>query len=117
MSWAIVAMTAAGLLKSELVDKPRARKDRQLQAKTAELSPWTGMKPSAVKEADPFGTALQFGSAGALMNANKSKSDFYSSSAKKMDSGGSLGSSWSAPQFEKPKSMLWDDDQSGTYKF
>lgn len=57
----------AGLLKSELVDKPRANKERELAARTAELSPWTGMSPTMPEEANPMGSMLQGGLAGAQL--------------------------------------------------
>ena len=53
-----------GLAKNEIVDKPREKRERELAAKTAMYSPWTGMTPNAVKESDAFGTALQGGLAG-----------------------------------------------------
>lgn len=56
-----------GLLKSFLSDQPRAERQRKLAAETARYSPWTGMNPQAVQEADPFGSALQFGTTGAML--------------------------------------------------
>lgn len=60
-------MGGVGLLKSELLDRPKEDRQRELAAVTARWSPWTGMAPQAIKEADPFGSALQGASAGAMM--------------------------------------------------
>jgi hypothetical protein len=61
---ALLAGMGAGLLKSELVDKPQANRERELAATTASLSPWTGLTPSMPQEANPFGSMLQGGLAG-----------------------------------------------------
>jgi hypothetical protein len=61
----ILGGMGAGLLKSELIDRPQANKQRQLAATTAELSPWTGMTPTMPNEANPLGSMLQGGLAGA----------------------------------------------------
>jgi hypothetical protein len=66
--------TIAGLAKSEIIDKPKAERQRKLAAETQRWSPWTGLKAGAIQEADPFGTALQFGSTGAMMGANTANS-------------------------------------------
>lgn len=63
----ILAGMGAGLLKSELVDKPQANRERQLAATTAALSPWTGLTPTMPQEANPFGSMLQGGLAGAQL--------------------------------------------------
>jgi hypothetical protein len=57
----------AGLLKSELLDRPREERQRELAATTARWSPWTGMAPNAIQGADPFGSALEGATAGAMM--------------------------------------------------
>ena len=59
-----------GLGKSYLIDKPAEWRDRKLQALTALYSPWTGMRPEAVKEAKPFDSALQYGGTGLSMGQN-----------------------------------------------
>jgi len=56
--------SALGLIKSFAIDQPREARERTLAAKTAEFSPFTGLAPQQVQEADPFGTALQFGLGG-----------------------------------------------------
>jgi hypothetical protein len=63
----ILAGAAAGLLKSKLVDEPAANAQRKLAARTAELSPWTGMTPTMPQEANAFGSMMQGGMAGAQL--------------------------------------------------
>lgn len=58
----------AGLGKSMLIDAPKAERDRKLAATTATLSPWTGMQPTMPQDANPFGSALQGGMAGAAFS-------------------------------------------------
>lgn len=53
-----------GLLKTLAFDAPRARRERKLAAETQRLSPWTGLKPGAISEPDPVGSALGFGLTG-----------------------------------------------------
>lgn len=63
-----LALLGAGLgvAKSELFDRPREARQRKAAAATAQWSPWTGMRPGAVQEADPFNAALQGALAGAV---------------------------------------------------
>lgn len=61
----LLAGMGAGLLKSELVDRPQADRQRKLAATTAALSPWTGMTPTMPQEANPLGSIMQGGLAGA----------------------------------------------------
>lgn len=56
-----------GLAKSKFIDGPKEEKDRELAARTQELSPWTGLKANTVKAADPFGSALKYGATGLEM--------------------------------------------------
>ena len=68
MSWVAVAMAGAGLLKSELVDKPKAEKQRELRAAEIRYSPWTKMGPSTqIQEADPLGSMMQGATTGMMM--------------------------------------------------
>jgi len=55
----------AGLLKSELVDRPKEKRQRKLAAATQRYSPWTGLQAGQVQEADPMGSAIAFGATGA----------------------------------------------------
>lgn len=57
-----------GLGKSLTIDKAKEKKDRELAAKTIELSPWTGLQPNKIREADPFGTTAKYAATGASMD-------------------------------------------------
>jgi len=72
-----------GLGKSLAFDKPREERDKQLAAAIARWSPWTGMQPGKIRRADPFGSALQGGTAGFLMGGGKDKVKSLLSGAKK----------------------------------
>ncbi len=63
-------LAAAGLLKSELVDRPKEKRQRQLAAATQRYSPWTGLQANEVKETDSIGTGMQYGMAGAQFGQN-----------------------------------------------
>lgn len=72
----LIAMAAlAGLAKSELIDRPKEQRQRKLAAETQRLSPWTHLQADPIKEADPFGSALQFGAAGAQLGQNMDTAD------------------------------------------
>lgn len=58
---------AAGLAKSELVDRPKEERQRKLAAATQRYSPWTGLQAQGVQEADPLGSSIAFGGAGYQM--------------------------------------------------
>lgn len=64
---AAAVLGGVGLLKSEFIDRPREDRQRKMAAVTARWSPWTGMSPNQIQEADPFGTAIQGGLAGAMI--------------------------------------------------
>jgi hypothetical protein len=59
-----------GLLKGATLDKAKEKRDRELQSATARYSPWTGLKARDVENADPIGSGLAFGSAGAQLGQN-----------------------------------------------
>lgn len=63
-------MGGAGLLKSELIDKPREQEQRRQAAITARWSPWTGMAPGAIQTANPFGSALEGAITGSVLAQN-----------------------------------------------
>ncbi len=67
--WGAAIAAAAGVAKSEFVDKPKADRQRTLQAAKEKWSPWTGQHAEPVQEADPFGSALGFGVQGAQIGA------------------------------------------------
>lgn len=64
-----------GLAKSELIDRPKEERQRKQAAITARWSPWTGMAPGAIQEADPFGSALTTGVTGAMLGQNQQAVD------------------------------------------
>lgn len=68
-------MAGAGLAKSEFVDKPAEARQRKQQAAIMRYSPWTGMSPQPVQSADPFGSMLQGGMAGAMMGQGMQSAD------------------------------------------
>lgn len=80
MPWGLAIGAGVGLLKNQLVDVPREKKQRTLAAATQKYAPWTGMSAQPIQQADALGNALQFGSTGASMkNALYSKnSDAWS---------------------------------------
>lgn len=80
-----------GLGKSVLVDAPKERRQRELTAKTQELSPWTGLRGGAIEEADPFGSALKYGATGYAMDEDSADKAFKKEMAKQMAA--SLGKS------------------------
>lgn len=59
-----------GLGKSIGLDMPRERRDRKLAAETQRYSPWTHMTAPPIRDANPLGDVLQFGTTGVgLANA------------------------------------------------
>lgn len=66
----MLAGAGIGLLKSEVFDRPKSERERKMAAETMRYSPWTGMTPQPVKEADPMGSALQGGMTGAMFGQN-----------------------------------------------
>lgn len=64
MSWIAVAIGAGvGILKAEAVDKPKEDRQRKLAAETQRNAWLTGLTANPVQEADPLGSALQYGGA------------------------------------------------------
>lgn len=104
-------MAGAGAAKSELIDKKQAEADRKLAAATQRLSPWTGLKADRVKEADPFGTALQFGATGAMMGESMATADAKKAYTNRVNSGGDPdGYGMKMAEFSAPKSYGVSDD-------
>jgi len=67
MAWGLAIGAGVGLLKNELIDKPKARKAKELQAKLETYSPWTGVHGRAVDTPDTFESMLKYGATGASM--------------------------------------------------
>ena len=64
LGWGLLA----GLVKNILIDEPKRKKQVALQATTAQLSPWTGLKPDMSKTESRLGENLmQFGMTGAAL--------------------------------------------------
>jgi hypothetical protein len=73
-----------GLGKSLIFDAPKEKRQRELAAKTQELSPWTGLKSSPIEEADPFGSALKYGATGYSMGEDSVNQEFKKEMARQM---------------------------------
>ncbi len=63
--WGMAIAAAAGIAKSELIDKPKAEKRRQFEAEKERWSPWTGQHGQYVSDPDSIGAGLQYGAVGA----------------------------------------------------
>lgn len=74
----------AGLGKSLFFDAPREESDRKLAASTQRYSPWTGLKANPIRESDPLGSAMQFGTTGAMMAQNVETADQSNALSKSM---------------------------------
>ncbi len=110
-------MAAAGLLKAETVDKQKEERDRTLAANTQRWAPWTGLKANPIKEADPFGSALQYGGLGLSvqqgMNADTQNQAMNAAKMKYLNSmGGNNGAApvAAAPDYSGNSSTMspWD---------
>lgn len=81
-----------GVGKSELVDRPKEERQRKLAAEQTRWSPWTGIKPQEVQEADPIGSGMQFGMTGAAMGQgmqNQANQNGFNAAMLKKFGGGS----------------------------
>lgn len=93
MPWAALAIGAGiGLLKSQMVDAPKAERERALASATQRYSPWTHLQANPIHEADPFSSALQFGATGAMIGAGAKESELQEAMTKRLNKGGSLTS-------------------------
>jgi hypothetical protein len=107
-----------GLLKSAIVDGPRAARQRKLAADTQRLSPWTGLKANDVQEVDPVGSALSFGATGAQLGTGlenaAAQTDLTQAQAKWFNQAGgpSLNNPWLNP-FTQPMNRM---PSLGNYK-
>lgn len=72
---ALAIGAGVGLLKSAVIDGPKANRERTLAAATQRFSPWTHLQAGPVQEADPLGSALTFGGAGASIGAAAKTAD------------------------------------------
>lgn len=70
MSWLVVGVSAGSLAKSELVDVPKEKRQRQLAASTQRYAPWTGLKANPIQEADPAAATMSGAVTGLGMKTN-----------------------------------------------
>lgn len=59
-----------GLLKGMTVDRDKEDRERQLAAQTQKYSPWTHLTAGPIEQADPLGSALQFGGTAQALSQN-----------------------------------------------
>ena len=77
MIWPLIAGGAGvGFLKA-LRDQEMEKGDRELAAITAQYSPWTCMRPNAVKKADFIGSMAEGALGGASLGQNMERSDAF----------------------------------------
>lgn len=100
-----------GIGKSELVDRPNEARQRELQAVTAALSPWTKMQanPAAIKEANWQNAALQ----GAMAGAQSQQGGAQASPWSMMAAG---GESQPAPAAAQPAPAQQQPPNSAMYR-
>lgn len=67
LTLSLLAGGGLGLAKGFLVDMPAADRQRKVAATEARYSPWTGIQPQQVQEANPMGSAMQGGMTGAMV--------------------------------------------------
>lgn len=89
---------AAGAAKSELIDKPQAKRDRTQEAVKTNWGFLTGEKGSAVKEPNPFAAAMQYGMAGASLGQNMETLDMQKQLMKKLGPGDNIGLNFNTGQ-------------------
>jgi hypothetical protein len=109
-------MAGAGLLKSELVDRPREEEQRRQAAITARWSPWTGMTPNAIQTADPIGSAMQAGLTGAMLSQGQQRLDADIASQKAKDTAElSLAGGAAQPQMNPQQFLYQQQLQNQSY--
>jgi hypothetical protein len=116
-----------GLLKSEMIDRPREQEQRRRNAEIARWSPWTGMQGEAVNPADPFGSSLTYGLTGYSLGQNieasgKAKDAAEAAKATQATSlqGGQsiapmTGQQFLAQQEQMPQQSMMTPQQQGYY--
>lgn len=106
-----------GLAKSELIDRPKEARQRKLAAETQRYSPWTGLRANAIQEADPFASALKYGTTGASMGAANQQAEFDKALTDRLNSGGSIRGSGQNFMAQK-ESNPWNSKYlGGSYDF
>lgn len=66
---------AAGVAKSELLDRPAAGRKRKLEATKTRYSPWTGMVGGDVEDPDSLNSGMNWGFQGAALGQAMGQSD------------------------------------------
>ena len=83
MSWFLpLAMMGAGVLKNELVDRPRSQALARAEAAKTFYSPWTGMQGQTVMPPSSLDAAMKWGLTGAML---KQKMDVNERPEKKQE--------------------------------
>ncbi len=85
----LLAGAGLGLVKGGIIDAEKEKKNRQMEAEIARYSPWGGMQAQRVQQADPFGSMMQGGMAGAMMGNAMGGSSAAGGSAGAAGAGGS----------------------------
>lgn len=68
MSWLLpLGMAGAGMLKNEILDKPKAEALAQAEAAKTFYSPWTGMHGQTVMPPSAMDAAMKWGLTGAML--------------------------------------------------
>jgi len=85
-----------GLAKDQFIDQPRRARQRTLAAETAKYSPWTGMNSQSMmpEEGSGFESALQGGTAGAMMGQGAQAADQQKQMAELQKRNLQLQNSW-----------------------
>ena len=108
-------MAGTGLLKSELVDRPREDRQRKLASETQRYSPWTHLQANPIKEANPFDSTLQGGAQGLSMGQGIETSNLENELMKKKiaaaDKGIGLGENYNSPI--GMENYAWQPKQKG----
>ena len=94
---------AAGFAKSQLIDRPKEARDRKFESVKAQWAPWTGMNPSPVKEADPFGSTIQGAFTGASLGQAAASADALNAYTKAQ----TAAAASAAPAAAAPGYSLW----------
>lgn len=108
-------MAGTGLLKSELIDRPREDRQRRLAAETQRYSPWTHLQAGPIQEADPFGSALQGGLQGAAMGQNIETSKLNNDLTKAKTAAASKGIGMDLQEEPSPISMDYTKGSDWNY--
>jgi hypothetical protein len=74
---------AAGVLKSEAIDRPAADRKRKAEAAKTRYSPWTGMQGSNVDDPDSVGSGMNWGMAGATLGQSMDQQQLAAGMAQK----------------------------------